>query len=145
MNNNNNAWLSKLKDHCFKLVLVASNLEEVSVALATDVHARLAMILGNYCISVGLQVEACSVTSSFRLYIATLPHPTLWRRGLDFWTQRNLGGTKIFQNQRGERGKGELLNFSLGEKIIGDETSNRKQNFRLNLKMFDELYNKLLK
>ena len=41
----------------------------------------------------------------------------------------------------GERGKEEFLKFSLGVgggggRIAGDETLNRKENFRMNLKMF---------
>ena len=58
-------------------------------------------------------------------------------RGLDFWTQQNPEETEIFQNQgAGEDGKGEFFKFSSGKKIAGDETLNRKQNFRMNLKMF---------
>ena len=38
---------------------------------------------------------------------------------------------------QGEKeGEGEFLKFSLGGGIAGDKTSNRKQNLRMNLKMF---------
>ena len=63
---------------------------------------------------------------------------------MDFWTQRNPGGTKIFQNQGGSRGGGgggvgggeerggkKIFEIFIGGKIAGDETSNRKQNFRM--------------
>ena len=51
------------------------------------------------------------------------------------------GGTEIFQNQRGGGGGGRgsgKKNFEIfiGREIAGDETSNRKHNFRINLKMF---------
>ena len=59
-----------------------------------------------------------------------------------------LNSTKSEGNQnfsklmgRGERGKEEFLKFSFGVGggvggIAGDETLNRKENFRMNLKMF---------
>ena len=49
---------------------------------------------------------------------------------MDFSKLRGGGG---FEKKRG---KGEFLKFSLGGKIAGDETSNRKQNFGMNFKMF---------
>ena len=50
------------------------------------------------------------------------------------------GRTEIFQNEggekkRGERGISEIF-IGGGWGIAGDETSNRKQNSRMNLKMF---------
>ena len=58
--------------------------------------------------------------------------------GLDLRTQQNLGGTEIFQNQGGKKKRGErgIFEIFLGWKIAGGETSNRKQNFRMILKMF---------
>ena len=50
-----------------------------------------------------------------------------------------IRGERKFFKIKGERkrgGKGEFLKFSLGGEIAGDQTSNRKQNFRMNLKMF---------
>ena len=65
------------------------------------------------------------------------PATPLWG-GLDLRTQQNLGGTEIFQNQGGKKKRGErgIFEIFLGGKIAGGETSNRKQNFRMSLKMF---------
>ena len=48
------------------------------------------------------------------------------------------GGPEIFQNQGGKKKKGErgIFEIFIQRKIAGDETSNRKQNLRMNLKMF---------
>ena len=48
------------------------------------------------------------------------------------------GELKFFKIMRGSKreGKVEFLKFSLRGGIAGDETSNRKQNFRMNFKMF---------
>ena len=46
------------------------------------------------------------------------------------------------EEKEGERGVFEIF---IGGEIAGDETSNRKQNFRIILKCFHELYNKLFK
>ena len=48
-------------------------------------------------------------------------------------TQQNPGETEIFQNQGGKKKKGErgVFEIFIGGKIPGDETSNRKQNFRI--------------
>ena len=64
--------------------------------------------------------------------------PFVKGRGLDFWTQRNPGGAEIFENQEGKKKRGErgVFEIFIEGKIAGDETSNRKQNFRMNLKMF---------
>ena len=58
-----------------------------------------------------------------------------------------MRGTEIFQNQEGKKKRGErgFFEIFIGGKIAGDETSNRKQNFRIILKCFHELYNKLFK
>ena len=73
------------------------------------------------------------------------PPPTLWRGGLDFWTQQNLEELKFFKIKRGGGGGGggggresgkKNFEIFIGGKIAGDETSNRKHNFRINLKMF---------
>ena len=73
-----------------------------------------------------------------RIDIAALP--LFLKEGeLDFLTQPNPEGTGIFQNQWGggekKTGGGKFLKLSSG-KTAGDETSNRKQNFRMNLQMF---------
>ena len=51
-----------------------------------------------------------------------------------------LGELKFFKIKGGRksRRKEEFLKFSLGG-IAGDETSNRKQNFRMNIKMFSQV------
>ena len=68
------------------------------------------------------------------------PHPCypFVGGGLDLRTQQNLGGTEIFQNQGGKKKRGErgIFEIFLGGEIAGGETSNRKQNFRMSLKMF---------
>ena len=50
------------------------------------------------------------------------------------------GRIEIFQNQGGKKKRGERGIFEIfigvGWGIAGDETSNRKQNSRMNLKMF---------
>ena len=47
-------------------------------------------------------------------------HPPCEGGKLDLWTQRNPGGTEIFQYQSGKkkRGKEELLKFSLWGKLL---------------------------
>ena len=43
------------------------------------------------------------------------------------------GGTEILQNEEGKKKKGKrgVFEIFIGGKIAGDETSNRKQNFRI--------------
>ena len=55
-----------------------------------------------------------------------------------FLNSTKSGGNWNFSKSRGEEkeaGKGSFEIF-IGGEIAGDETSNRKQNFRMNLKMF---------
>ena len=73
------------------------------------------------------------------LYRAFIAASTPFLKGeLDYWTQWNPGETEIIQNQggKGQRGERGIFKIFIGGKIAGDGTSNRKQNFRVNLKMF---------
>ena len=58
--------------------------------------------------------------------------------GTGFLNSTKSGGTEIFQNQGGKKKRGERVVFEIfiWGKIAGEETSNRKQNFRMNFKMF---------
>ena len=64
--------------------------------------------------------------------------------GAGFLNSTKSEGNQNFSKSmgRGERGKEEFLKFSFGVGeggvggIAGDETLNRKENFRMNLKMF---------
>ena len=75
-----------------------------------------------------------------------MAHSDKWGGGgaTGFLKSTKSGGTEIFQNQGGggggekKWGGGGEGNFEIfiGGKIAGDETSNGKQTFRMNLKMF---------
>ena len=53
------------------------------------------------------------------------------------WTQQNPGGTESRGEEKEGGGGGRgIFEIFIGRKIAGDETSNRKQNFRMNFKMF---------
>ena len=60
------------------------------------------------------------MNETLKCRIAASPPPICEVEKLDFWTQRNPGGTEIFQYQWGKkkRGKGELLKFSLWGKLL---------------------------
>ena len=48
-----------------------------------------------------------------------------------------MGELKFFKIKGEEKeGEGGIFEIFIGGKIAGDEPSNRKQNFRINLKMF---------
>ena len=71
----------------------------------------------------------------------------VWREGVWIFELNEIQWELKFfkikeERKRGERGVFEI--FIAGE-IAGDKTSNRKQNFRIILKCFHELYNKLFK
>ena len=60
--------------------------------------------------------------------------PPPFVKGEDWIFERNeIRGERKFFKIKGERGIFEIF---IGGTIAGDQTSNRKQNFRMNLKMF---------
>ena len=80
-----------------------------------------------------------NVLSFSRYCIAATPLPSLWRaspfvkgRGAGFLNITKSRGNWNFSKSRGEKKRGErsFRNFHWS-KIAGDETSNRKQNFRI--------------
>ena len=98
---------------------------------------KILFFLVNLFFNTTVQISFISpyITSSRDFIVAS---PSLWRRGnWIFELNKIQGELKFFKIKREEKEEGRgIFEIFIGGKIAGDETSNRKQNFRMNLKMF---------